>query len=140
MKLIVYFMLFALSAAYVSAGTLSAFKSDGCSLFPDGTHEQQNLWLDCCLLHDFSYWKGGTSQARSDADEALKVCVVNVGAPNTALFMLIGTRIGGTPLLPTPFRWGYGWSYPRVYGELTDVERKQVQEMIDAIEAPTPAI
>ena len=125
-----------LNAINIAADTLSPFTSDGCSLFPDGTLEQQNLWLDCCTLHDFDYWKGGTSQERRDADNALKECVAEVGASKTAFIMLIGVRVGGSAFLPTPFRWGYGWSYPRFYGELTITELQQVKDIVDVIESP----
>ncbi|MGE6570002.1 hypothetical protein ACQKE9_15860 [Shewanella vesiculosa] len=37
--------------------------------------------------------------------------------------------LGCTPYLPTPFRWGYGWSYPRDYGSLTVDELKQVEQL-----------
>ena len=127
-----------LNAINVSADTLSPFTSDGCSLFPDGRLNQQNLWLDCCVHHDFDYWKGGTFQERSDADNALKACVAEVGASKTAFVMLIWVRVGGSAFLPTPFRWGYGWSYPRFYGALTTTEQQQVKEIVDAIESPSP--
>mgnify|MGYP006979921965 CR=1 FL=1 len=29
--------------------------------------------------------------------------------------------------LPTPFRWGYGWPYPRGYKVLSESERQQVE-------------
>ena len=106
---------------------LRPFKSDGCSAFPDGTFEQKTLWLNCCSAHDYQYWKGGTQQQRVDSDKALKVCVEQVGEPKTALLMLTGVRFWGTPYLPTAFRWGYGWSFPRFYGALTAEELMQVE-------------
>lgn len=136
MKSLFIFFVLMLNAINIAADTLSPFTSDGCSLFPDGTFEQQNLWLDCCMLHDFDYWKGGTYQERSDADNALKKCVAEVGASKTAFIMLIGVRVGGSAFLPTPFRWGYGWSYPRFYGELTITELQQVKDIVDVIESP----
>lgn len=56
----------------------------------------------------------------------LKECVASVGEEKIALLMLAGVRVGGTPYLPTSFRWGYGWPYPRFYGELTTDEQKRV--------------
>ena len=108
------------------ADQLDPFTSDGCSSFPDGTMAQKELWLECCTVHDYAYWKGGTSQQRKAADQALSECVASVGEEAIALLMLAGVRVGGTPLLPTKFRWGYGWSYPRLYGELTAEEQEQV--------------
>jgi len=114
----------------VHADKLKAFTSDGCSSFPDGTYSQQNLWLACCDKHDFDYWKGGTFDERLASDQALEMCVAKVGEPQVAALMLAGVRVGGTPYLPTSFRWGYGWSYPKLYGKLTEEEQKQVQALM----------
>lgn len=115
-----------LFAGWAQAETLAPFTSDGCSSFPDGTYAQKALWLDCCVAHDYAYWKGGTAEQRKLADAALRSCVVEVGEPAIARLMLAGVRAGGTPLLPTKFRWGYGWSWPRFYGELNAEELEQV--------------
>jgi hypothetical protein len=111
------------------ADKLQPFTSDGCSAFPDGTATQSELWLNCCTAHDYQYWKGGTYKARLASDKALKECVAQVGEPEIALLMLAGIRVGGTPFLPTAFRWGYGWRYPRFYGELTEEELLQVKNL-----------
>ena len=115
-----------LVSAFLQADTLKAFTSDGCSVFPDGTMDQKSLWLACCQHHDFDYWQGGTYQQRLASDKRLKECVIQVGEPTIAALMLAGVRIGGTPYLPTSFRWGYGWSYPRLYGVLSIEELAQV--------------
>ena len=114
------------------ADTLKPFSSDGCSGFPNGTLLHQALWLDCCTVHDISYWKGGTYQERIDADRILKECVAKSGEPKIALLMLAGVRVGGSPLFPTSFRWGYGWSYPRLYGPLNDAELEQIKSLMPA--------
>jgi len=119
--------LFSINVAH--ADTLKPFSSDGCSAFPDGTFEQKELWLSCCIQHDYDYWQGGTYQQRLTSDLDLKMCVATVGQPEIAALMLAGVRVGGTPYLPTKFRWGYGWSYPRLYGELSESELKQVQQL-----------
>jgi hypothetical protein len=111
----------------VAAATLHPFESDGCSSFPDGTFQQNELWLTCCIEHDYAYWKGGTYQERVVADETLRDCVTAVGEPEIASLMLAGVRVGGTPYLPTRFRWGYGWPFPRGYKALSEDEREQVK-------------
>ena len=111
------------------SGILKPFTSDGCSSFPDGTLEQRDLWLSCCTAHDVAYWKGGTYEQRLQADVDLKNCVNEVGEPEIALLMLAGVRVGGTPFLPTSFRWGYGWGYPKFYGELTESELAQIKKL-----------
>jgi len=118
-----------LASSIATADTLKPFTSDGCSAFPDGTFKQNTLWLDCCRQHDLAYWQGGSYQQRLEADQALKQCVAEVGEPAIALIMLAGVRVGGTPLLPTQFRWGYGWSYPKLYGDLTTKEQQQIDQL-----------
>ena len=120
-----------LFAASSCSEELSPFSSDGCSAFPDGTLAHKTLWLNCCTAHDFSYWKGGNYQQRVEADQTLKNCVAQVGQPQIAKLMLAGVRVGGTPLLPTPFRWGYGWGYPRGYKALSKEELQQVELLSD---------
>ncbi len=110
----------------IIADELKPFQSDGCSAFPDGSLRQNKLWLRCCKLHDYAYWKGGTYDERLTADQELKACVEKVGEPSIAAIMLAGVRVGGAPYLPTAFRWGYGWPYPRLYGVLNDAEQLQV--------------
>ncbi len=126
-----FLLLFVLVPLSVLADTLKPFTSDGCSAFPDGTFEQNKLWLNCCTVHDYAYWQGGTYEDRQKADEELRLCVEKVGEPEIALLMLAGVRVGGSPYFPTSFRWGYGWSYPRFYGELTPEELIQVKNLSD---------
>jgi len=114
--------------SFTFAGNLKAFTSDGCSAFPDGTLEHNELWLKCCTAHDYAYWKGGISLERKEADLALKQCVSSIGEQEIALIMLAGVRIGGSPYFPTQFRWGYGWPYPRSYRALTETELEEVKE------------
>ena len=115
----------------LTAADLMPFTSDGCSLFPDGTLKQRELWLVCCTEHDYAYWKGGTEAERIAADERLRECVAALGEPKIAKVMLSGVRAGGSPYLPTPFRWGYGWSYPRYYAPLSEEERAAVEAQAD---------
>ena len=118
------------------ANELKPFTSDGCSAFPDGTLAQQELWLSCCTHHDRAYWKGGSYNDRVNADLALQQCVANVGEPEIAWLMLAGVRVGGSPWLPTRFRWGYGWPYPRDYGELSIEEEQLTREHLPHRHAP----
>lgn len=109
---------------------LEPFTSDGCSSFPDGTFEQNELWLNCCIEHDFAYWKGGTYAQRELADIELKQCVEAVGEEEIAVLMLAGVRVGGSPYFPTSFRWGYGWPYPKFYGELSAEEIEAINKQL----------
>jgi hypothetical protein len=111
---------------------IAPFTSDGCSVFPDGTVEQQSLWVNCCIRHDLAYWKGGTYEERLTADKALRNCVANIGEPEIAEIMLAGVRVGGSPYFPTHYRWGYGWSYPRGYKALTSDEKQDVKRKLES--------
>lgn len=113
---------------------LSSFTSDGCSSFPNGTLEQQSLWLDCCIRHDLAYWKGGTYEERLAADQSLERCVYRAGEPEIAQLMLAGVRVGGSPFYPTPFRWGYGWPYMRGYTALTPADKKLVKQKLKELQ------
>ena len=110
-----FILLLSLCVTPLYAEEIAPFTSDGCSSFPDGTLEHQQLWLSCCTDHDKAYWQGGSYQQRLDADLTLKECVLSTGEPVIAELMLSGVRIGGSPYWPTNFRWGYGWSYPHGY-------------------------
>ena len=127
---LVFLMLLTYPFLSVANAKLKPFGSDGCSSFPDGTIEHKNLWLACCTAHDLAYWQGGTFKQREQADVDLKECVAKVGEKEIAVLMLAGVRVGGTPFLPTSFRWGYGWPYPKFYGELTEQERMQVESRL----------
>ncbi|ADJ28841.1 hypothetical protein [Nitrosococcus watsonii] len=80
---------------------------DGCSLAPDFDFGY------CCNQHDARYWSGGTTQERKQADLALRQCLAEANHEMLAVLYYYGVRIGGTPYLPTPWRWGFGWNYPQ---------------------------
>ena len=115
--------------------TLSPFYTDGCSLFPDGTLQQQELWQNCCIAHDLQYWAGGSYADRLAADEALEACVNDVGEPAVAKLMMAGVRAGGSPFFPTTYRWAYGWPFGRGYQALSDEDKDRVLDVIDHSDA-----
>ena len=85
------------------------FRSDGCTFFRDGDYR------NCCVEHDRAYFAGGTMRQRHKADLALYRCVAANGGGRRKMLagmMWIGARVGGLPLFPTPFRWGFGRRWP----------------------------
>ena len=83
----------------------ATFKSDGCSLFPDGGYR------DCCVAHDNAYYFGGSWTKRWQADKKLFKCVAGKKGFQhkiIAPLMWLGVRAGGVSWLPTSFRWGFG--------------------------------
>lgn len=87
------------------------FRTDGCSMFPDSS------WQQCCVEHDKIYWCGGTAEQRKRADQELRRCIRETGHPNVAAIVYLGTRLGGHPIWPLPWRWGYGRGWPAWYDE-----------------------
>ena len=118
---------------------LRDFTSDGCSLFPDGDMKDRELWCVCCFEHDISYWRGGTEEERKKADEALRDCVL-ARTKNKVLadLMYQGVRMGGQPVFPTWYRWGYGWQYGRGYAPVTEKEQSRVDEKLEAYRREHP--
>lgn len=85
------------------------FTTDGCSRAPD------NGWVACCIAHDIPYWCGGSEADREAADQFLKRCV-NKRVDVIGSLFYVGVLAGGSPWLPTPWRWGYGWDdWPHGY-------------------------
>lgn len=115
------------------------FSSDGCSLFPDRSVINEDDWCACCFEHDIAYWMGGTEEERLAADVALRECILEkTGNEELADMMYTGVRVGGSPYFYNWYRWGYGWSYERKYGPLTDDERKLVDEKLKKYFASNP--
>ena len=126
--------------ASASAADLYDFTSDGCSLFPDGHLKDRALWCDCCLAHDISYWRGGTEEDRTHADEMLRDCVQErTGSKTLADLMYNGVRTGGHPAFLTWYRWGYGWKYGKSYAPLTEQENQQVRNKLEDYYAKHPS-
>lgn len=98
---------------------LKPFETDGCSggmsalwRWLTGVNPP---WEGHCIEHDKAYWQGGTKGARRNADLMLMARVTLQGYPFWAFVMYVGVRFGGHPLLPTSWRWGYGYDWPRPY-------------------------
>ena len=140
-----YFLVNILAGVLLTSGcaissNLNEYTSDGCSLFPDGTLEDRSLWCDCCFNHDVAYWRGGSEKERENADKALRACVLErTGNKVLADMMYDGVRIGGSPVFPTWYRWGYGWKYGRGYTPLTEAEQTQVAGKLDANKQSRPS-
>ncbi len=84
----------------------TAFKSDGCTMFPDGAYRS------CCVEHDRAYWRGGTMGHRLAADRELAFCVWRLRGPVLAVVMYAAVRVGGAFFWPHRRRWGYGHRWP----------------------------
>ncbi len=135
LKLILIILMLQLSACSKSP-SIKPFKTDGCSLFPDGDLTDRNRWCDCCVTHDIAYWQGGTKEQRLAADNALKACVLRkTGNPMLAEMMYKGIRAGGSSVFPNWYRWGYGWDYGEGDKALTREQQQQVSEALKTLKA-----
>jgi protein tyrosine phosphatase (PTP) superfamily phosphohydrolase (DUF442 family) len=121
------------------AEALLSFASDGCSRFPNGTPQSPERWRHCCLEHDLAYWRGGSYDERLAADRELEACVAAGGEAQVGAVMFQGVRLGGSPWWPTPYRWGYGWPYPRGYQPLSAGEQALVRAALAPAGRPAAA-
>lgn len=94
---------------------MKPFETDGCSGGMSATWRKMfgtpPPWEGACVKHDAKYYAGGTYRDRVKADLQLMKDVSNQGYPVWGFLMYVGVRIGGGSLLPTPWRWGYGYYY-----------------------------
>ena len=125
--------IFLLGASFSSSEevrTLTPFTTDGCSWSPDGNLRSPTKYLECCKLHDFEYWMGGTRAQRKKADKDFRQCLRTVGASHPVHTLYYrAVRANGGPR-GCSFCWGYGWS-PRTrgYAPFTPEEMSQIPEM-----------
>lgn len=137
MKNLIFFMALILASFSLQAEDLilNNFSTDGCSSYPDGNPLSEGYdWIHCCVVHDYAYWIGGTSEERYAADEELAQCVAEVSREWHGTLMGIGVNIGGTAFLPTKWKWGFGWENHRLYEPLSNRERELIKEKIYSIE------
>lgn len=130
-----------LLAACATTQGLQPFTTDGCSLFPDRSLVSTSDWCGCCLAHDLAYWRGGTAEERLQADQDLKSCVLAAsGNAELADLMFLGVRTGGGPYFLTPYRWGYGWPFGRLYGPISPTEEAQAAALRARYDSTNPAL
>lgn len=107
------------------------FESDGCSIVPD--YDQ----TECCVRHDWLYWRGGGFQERRKADREFFECIQGGTelAPWLAAVRWFGVRVGGVGFLPfRRWRWGYGWKWPRSSPPGNDTSKYTVENQLEAFE------
>jgi len=128
-----------LLSSCTQAADLRPFTTDGCSLFPDRALIGRADWCKCCVTHDLTYWRGGTAEERLQADRALQRCVAEAtGDAKLAELMFLGVRAGGGPYYFTPYRWGYGWKYGRLYEPLSRAEESQADHLREEFLSANP--
>ena len=104
------------------------FRTDGCSGGMSWVWRRiaggPPPWESACVEHDYDYWLGGSKEDRLQADKDLARRVAWRGHPTWAALIYWSVRIGGSPLLPFPWRWDYGrpWNPLAGYREAPDPE------------------
>ncbi len=129
-------ILFSAASCASQQGYPVDFTTDGCSTSPDGTLSDRERWTQACTIHDYRYWRGGTPLERLEADRELGNNIAATGNPLIAQIYKGVVRLGGSPWLPTSYRWGYAWAYPRGYGHLSEAE----QATLDDLETGPPKL
>lgn len=128
------------------AGRLHEFITDGCSAgAPNGiTLDKKYDWMKCCVAHDIEYWMGGTEQDKKKADDGLRVCVGSNSNAMVGELYEVGVSIGGSPELPTTWRWGYGWTKRNFWRVRSGEDQNKIDELkakvFSLTEALTPDI
>lgn len=126
MRLVFLLLLLVGCATSNSPNKLSAFTTDGCSLYPDGIPLiQPNKWLHCCIAHDLSYWAGGSKSQKDLADHELGRCVAEQSSVN-AKMMYQGVHVGGGANSVLPWAWGYGWRHNPGYNDHAAYEVEEI--------------
>ena len=114
---------------YDRAAIKKAFTSDHCSVVPDYDHAA------CCVRHDWLYWQGGDRRARKMADRAFYRCLRATTKRRLAFRRWLGIRFGGIGILPVPWRWGYGWRWPRSGPPTSDKSKFTTENQREVYEA-----
>jgi hypothetical protein len=128
MKFLFILSLFIFVSPSARASVLAPFETDYCTNYPEGTPKHPDLWKDCCLVHDMTFWAGGTKQNRLDADHALRSCIENVGAPEQARIMYFAVRAGSySPIKYPKGKWNNGWDDRGDFQALTPEDIKLIK-------------
>ena len=101
------------------APALKPFETDGCSGGMSAAWQffrgRPTPWEGECIEHDRAYHPGGSRAERLAADRKLRGAVAERDHPKTAAVMYYAIRLGGHPWWPLPWRWGFGYRWPRGY-------------------------
>lgn len=93
-------------------------KYDGCSGYMSAAwkllFKNAPPWEQDCDEHDQWYADGGTALDRETADQVLMASVTLRGYPILGFLMWLAVRIGGHPIFPLPWRWGFKQDYLKI--------------------------
>ena len=120
-----------LSFASAEEFKLRPFFTDGCSGVLDADYLfTGKSYVDCCIVHDIAYWKGGSLEEKERADKVFGQCISEKLNPFLGSLFEQGVKYGGSASFDFPWRWGYGWYPKRPPGLLSGPDWKQVEALI----------
>ena len=128
--LIKFFIVLSLftSLAFAKEETLKPLTTDYCTNYPEGTPKQPDLWKHCCLLHDMTFWAGGMSSERMQADLDLRSCIEETGARDQAKLIYFAVRIASySPIKYPSKKWNNAWKNRMSYQELSAQDIDQLE-------------
>ena len=125
--MITFALLLFVHKAYAEGLQISKFKTDYCTLFPDGSFSGPKTWQSCCYEHDIEYWIGGTEKDERMADIALKKCIENKGYKFIATVMYYGVRLGH--YMPWKLKASASMSYHWGWGRSPNEKEFRAREM-----------
>ena len=75
------------------------------------------------------------AKSGGEADRKFLECVRETRSGFLAPFRWFGVRVGALGIFPTPFRWGYGWRWPRTKAPQNDNSEFTEESQLEALEA-----
>ena len=135
-RLLIIFSLPLMLTHFVFSSEIRNFRTDGCTLAPDGTVTKPQLWKECCIAHDMWYWGGGTKKERQQTDINLKLCIEKKAGPFIAKLFIIGVHLGSfSPFKIEGKRWGNAWNNRTTdYFALTIQQKKLLLKHMELIQ------
>jgi hypothetical protein len=128
------FLLTLICSQVFANDNLTSFTSDGCTLSPDGTPAQPNLWRECCVEHDLWFWGGGTKEQRILADNNLKSCIAEKSSRFISAIYLFGVQVGRlSPFKIKNKKWGNGWIHSSKRENYFTLSKEQVSLILDQL-------
>ena len=116
------------ASAFAKQETLKKLTTDYCTSYPEGTPKKPDLWKHCCLIHDMTFWAGGISSERMQADLDLRSCIEETGARDQAKLIYFAVRIASySPIKYPSKKWNNGWKNRMSYQELSPADIDQVE-------------
>jgi hypothetical protein len=110
------------------------FKTDGCTMYRNGTRDEPQKWLHCCLEHDLRYWIGGDYDDQKISDLKLKQCVKKAAGNLQSQLIYRGVRLGHYSPIKTKYSWGWGWIEDKKFTSLSVLEKEIALSSIESSE------